>query len=520
MRKLVVLCILGIGLFTFGNAEEIKRGKAYSVEKNYVGISPIIGARVLNDGPEEAIDLSPQGVASYYDSQLTKGISVYTGVVDKLQKDLAIKIDWKTMELFAKESFVGVMNNKTGELLMLTRSSKLDLVTIKTKKTPVLKDGFSDFLFEPNLLMLPVWGAVIAEKKDAKEKIKKDISELSSMLSVKEMIQGLNAFGFGKPSGIDLPYDEAGEIPSLDALSTKEKKSLLFNGYAMKVTFMQMLKAYSAFSTKGVLRTPHIGSKMIEGNTTKKLSFPSSRAFPKALASNIKYALTNHVAKRGDFLKIDMVDVGGMVISADIRKDENVTGEAYSAFFGFANDIIGQSYTIGVFLRHKKDNHIHSPVPIVNMVLEEMLNKKLFWTRRENLEEGAVSPLPTGDLSVPYQPECPSSVKKQQKNDKTEVNLQCRYITYQAQEDGSFVHVVLDGEVVLAAQSEKYGKVLFIKHKGGLHTIYYNLEHLSSGVKKGVYLKKGYKIGRVKEVLKFQLTKDGIHVDPLEYLGL
>ncbi len=526
MKKIIQICMVSALVLTFGNTEEPKRGKVLSKEGNYIAISPMIGARVFPDGTDEGVDLRPQGVEHYYDTQLAEGISFQTSIIDKLQADLAMEVDLKRMDLGAKETFVGVMNNHTGELLMLTRTSKFDPINIKTKEIPVLKDRFADFLFEPNLLMLPVWGTVIAEKKDAKEKVKhldesSVVPEMLSMMSAKDMLKGLNSFGFGQPSGIDLPYDDAGSIPSIDELLTKEKKVSLLSGHGMQVTFTQMLKAYSAFSTKGVILTPHIASNLIEGNTTTKLSFPYSRALPEPLASNIKYALTNHVKKRGDFLMIDMVSVGGIIVNnADILKEGNVTNEAYSAFFGFANDLIGQSYTIGVFLRHKKDKYTYSPVPIVNMVLEEMLNEKLFWARKENLEKGAVSPLPEGELVKAYQPECPSFVKKQQKNDKPKVNLQCQYITYQAEEDGSFVHAVLDGEVVFAGYAEKNGKVLFVKHKDGLHTIYYNLDYIRSGIKEGVHIKKGFRIGRVKETLKFQLTQNGFLVDPLEYLEL
>jgi len=96
-----------------------------------------------------------------------------------------------------------------------------------------------------------------------------------------------------------------------------------------------------------------------------------SRAFPKVLAANTQYALINQVRERGDFLMMDMVSVGGIIVNnADILKEGNMTDEAYSVFFGFANDLIGQSYTIGMFLHHKKDNHTHSPVPIVNRVIQ------------------------------------------------------------------------------------------------------------------------------------------------------
>lgn len=126
MQKIIQICMLSALMLSFGNAEEPKRAKVLSKEGNYIAISPMIGARILPDGSDEAIDLRPQGVESYYDSQLAKGISFKSGIVDTLQQDLAIDIDVERMELGAKETFVAVMHNRTGELLMLTRTSKFD----------------------------------------------------------------------------------------------------------------------------------------------------------------------------------------------------------------------------------------------------------------------------------------------------------------------------------------------------------------------------------------------------------
>ena len=514
-------------MLTFGNTQEIKRGKVFSKEGSYLGISPVIGARVFEDGTDEGIDLRPQGVESYYDAQLNKGISVQTSVVDKLQKDLAIEIDLKRMELRAKEVFVGAMNNRTGEIIMLTRSSKYDPINIKTKYTPVLKDRFADVLFEPDTLITPVWATVIDEQKGAAEMIKElketgDASNLISFLSAKTMINGLNTFGFGVPSGIDLPYDEAGHIPSLSELKSEESRFKLLEGNGLKVTFVQMLKAYSVFSAKGLLQTPHIASSTIENNLTKKSLSPVARVFSKELSTKIKRILINKAQRRTDILMMDLITVGGVLSIHDLSQDDNSTDEGYSSYFGFAEDIKGQSYTLGIFMIYDKSKHtkgIPSPMPIFNMVVEEMVREKLLKVKKEHLSAGMMSPMPKGDI-IEYFSEQIESVPECLENNKRGISLECQYITYKAPDDGAFVHTVLDGKVAFVGQINKHKKVVIVRHNNKIDTMYVNLDYVRPEIKVGVQLKKGYRLGRVIETLRFQLIKDGVRVDPLEYLEL
>lgn len=525
MKKIIRTYLLSVVLLSSVNAVDIKKGKAFSSEGNYVGISPVVGARVFEDGTDEAIDLRPQGVERYYDTQLAKGISIQTGIVDKLQKDLAINIDVKRMELKAKEVFVGVMNNLTGEIIMLTRTSKFDPVNIKTKVTPVLKDRFEDFLFEPSSLMIPIWATVMAEQKGI-EKMASELketgetSDLASFLSAKNMIAGLKTFGFGSPSGIDLPYDSTGHIPSQSELKSEDSRLHLLEGHGLKVTFIQMIKAYSAFSAKGLLKTPHIASSRIEGNVIKKISFPVTRAFSKELFSQIKSGLISKAKRRNDILRMDLIDVGGVLSTNDLHKEGSATDEAYSSYFGFTDDIKGQSYTIGVFVIYDKNIHkkgAPSPMPIFNLVVEEMVKEKLLKVKKELILKGAMSPMPEGEI-VEYFSEQEERVPGCLVNTKRGVSLDCQYTTYSVQKDGAFVSTVLDGKVTFVGKSENHEKVVIIRHENKLNTLYINLDYIRPEIKIGVQLKKGYRIGYVKDTLRFQLLKDGVRVDPLEIL--
>jgi cell division protein FtsI/penicillin-binding protein 2 len=64
-------------------------------------------------------------------------------------------------------------------------------------------------------------------------------------------------FGFGRPTGVDLPGEEQGIVPALKNYSGSSMGNLPI-GMGLSVTPMQMATAYAAIANGGILRPPHI----------------------------------------------------------------------------------------------------------------------------------------------------------------------------------------------------------------------------------------------------------------------
>jgi cell division protein FtsI/penicillin-binding protein 2 len=64
-------------------------------------------------------------------------------------------------------------------------------------------------------------------------------------------------FGFGAPTGLDLPGEEAGLVLDLDRYSGSSMGNLPI-GQGVAVTPMQLAAAYAAIANGGVLRAPHV----------------------------------------------------------------------------------------------------------------------------------------------------------------------------------------------------------------------------------------------------------------------
>jgi len=76
------------------------------------------------------------------------------------------------------------------------------------------------------------------------------------------------------------------------------------------------------------------------------------------------------------------------------------------------------------------------------------------------------------------------------------------------------VYNVLNGEVVFKGKNAMLGKMVIVKHRNGIYTIYADLNKFSPFIKVGSKVKKGIVIGKVKRKLIFQATKDGAFINP------
>ncbi|MFC3846935.1 murein hydrolase activator EnvC family protein [Helicobacter baculiformis] len=81
------------------------------------------------------------------------------------------------------------------------------------------------------------------------------------------------------------------------------------------------------------------------------------------------------------------------------------------------------------------------------------------------------------------------------------------------------VRSVFDGRVVYAKEVPILKKVIIIEHKDGMHTIYSQLDKIAPTIRHGLYVQKGYVIGRIDQRLSFEVTLKDKHINPLELIA-
>jgi cell division protein FtsI (penicillin-binding protein 3) len=127
-------------------------------------------------------------------------------------------------------------------------------------------------------------------------------------------------FGFGKPTGTDLPGEEIGIVPKLKDYSGSSMGNLPI-GQGEAVTPMQIAQFYGAIANGGILRTPHlirrIDGKLVKQTAAHRVMSPSTASalrdmlegvlMPGGTASEVKIPGYQLAGKTGTANKIDPV---------------------------------------------------------------------------------------------------------------------------------------------------------------------------------------------------------------------
>jgi len=105
----------------------------------------------------------------------------------------------------------------------------------------------------------------------------------------------IRRFGFGTPTGVELPGEEMGQVLSLSHYSGSSMGNLPI-GQGQLVTPIQMASAYAAIANGGILRPPHIISSV--GDERQALP-PGHRVISSATAAELRSMLEGVLASGG-----------------------------------------------------------------------------------------------------------------------------------------------------------------------------------------------------------------------------
>ncbi len=81
--------------------------------------------------------------------------------------------------------------------------------------------------------------------------------ELGAMIGKEKLCEYINKFGFGKPSGIDLPGEAKGIVKPVDKISEADLATISF-GQTNTVNSVQYMAAFNAIANGGTLIQPHV----------------------------------------------------------------------------------------------------------------------------------------------------------------------------------------------------------------------------------------------------------------------
>jgi cell division protein FtsI (penicillin-binding protein 3) len=314
----------------------------------------------------------------------------------RLQKNIELILDIYNKKLGSTEIIASVLDSKTGEVLALASSNRFNPTNIKQNEIPYLNVNAIEYQYEPGSVIKPIAISLgiehgVASRSDiffAHNKGKKnkkgeyprgkikvgrwwikddhqfdknwigldDVVVYSSnigtllvanKLTGRQLLDGYHKFGLGKKTGIDLPYEKDGDLPSIHQLSAGETKGKLnvfkataSYGQGMTSTFMQILRAYTPFNNEGKLVTPTLVQKMLSNEPQQIISPQTANTMKKLLIKTVEEGTGKKALYEG-------LEIGGKTGTANIAEGGRYKRKYMSSFFGFVNDA-SHRYTIGV----------------------------------------------------------------------------------------------------------------------------------------------------------------------------
>ncbi len=384
------------------------------IEKSYEDrLAPIQDALII--GPK---DIGNNVILNRYSKAKNRldGFNVVLSVSLKLQKTIENILDTYKQKLQAKEIIAAVLKSDTGEILALASSNRFDPNNITKKDYKKLNPTALEYSYEPGSVMKTITLAlllredkvnpydlvnthkgryklgkrIIRDTHDFAYLSAEDVIVYSSNIGILQLAQrlepieyyrGLRDFGLSQKTGIDLPYEKQGLIPSLKLFKSDIYKATVGYGYGLRTTFMQILRAYNVFNDKGRLVSPYIGVYLTDANFQKHfLNKPlQTQVLPVSIAKRMKRILIKTVQKgTGQNAKVQGLEIGGKTGTAHIAVNGRYENIYNGSFFGFANDE-KNGFTIGVLTIEPKAKYKYfgsqSAAPVFKKIVNALIEQ-------------------------------------------------------------------------------------------------------------------------------------------------
>jgi cell division protein FtsI (penicillin-binding protein 3) len=155
-------------------------------------------------------------------------------------------------------------------------------------------------------------------------------------LGARRFDQWVRRFGFGKPTGVDMPGEESGIVLEYADYSGSTAANMAM-GQGLAVTPMQMAAAYAAIANGGILRPPHVVDAV--GGREQPVP-PGERVISEETATQVREMLEGVLGPGGTATGagIDGYELGGKTGTAE-EPDENggySKTKFVASFVGFA----------------------------------------------------------------------------------------------------------------------------------------------------------------------------------------
>jgi len=343
------------------------------------------------------------------------GLTVKLNIPISLQARVEAITDRIKEKLQADEIIATVMEAQSGKIIALASSNRFDPSHIRREDYPSLNTNAIEYSYEPGSVIKPIIFSLLLEqnlinpydmvdghggsytmgRKTIRDEHKfhllsaEDvivyssnigIAQLAQKLNGVEFTEGLKRFGFTHFSGVDLPYEKRGSIPSSTQLNNYLYKAITSYGYGMRANAMQLLKSFNVFNNGGKMINPMVVDALVDDNG-KVISMQEQspvQVISPATAERMKQILIKTVNEgTGTIARTPGLEVGGKTGTAHIAKNGQYVNSYHTSFIGFANDN-KHKYTIGITVIDPRTVYFASitAVPVFKAIVDTMVEEK------------------------------------------------------------------------------------------------------------------------------------------------
>jgi cell division protein FtsI (penicillin-binding protein 3) len=340
------------------------------------GIESMYDEDLVNEGGKVVLERDASGRVLSQGVELeSKGNNVVLTLDEGLQYIAESALGEAMRQWKAEAATVVMMDPYTGEILAMANRPTFDpnepgRVSAAATRNRAIMD-----LYEPGSTFKLVVGATAIEEKAIRPGQKFDCSSgvievggrrfhdvhKQGVLSFEEVIQKSSnvgsiqialrlgpqrlydyakRFGFGEPTGVDLPSEAKGRVRAPKDFSGTTVAAMAI-GYEVSVTPLQVLRAYSAVANGGILPAPHIVSEVLspEGDVLRRFAPEGRRALSEETANRLKKILAMVTEEGGTAQRATLEGnkVSGKTGTARLYdpKTKRYSGDYVSSFVGF-----------------------------------------------------------------------------------------------------------------------------------------------------------------------------------------
>jgi cell division protein FtsI (penicillin-binding protein 3) len=212
-------------------------------------------------------------------------------------------------------------------------------------------------------------------------------------------------FGFGRPTGVDLPGERAGQIRAVERMGPVETATMSF-GQGMTATPLQIATAYAAIANGGIWYRPHIMRRVLQpdGQPAQEARVEGHRVIAPSLAQTMETMLRAVTQKGGTAEKLavpgyQFAGKTGTAQKVDPMTRHYSVDKWASSFVGFA-PLHDPRLVIYVMIDEPQGTHYGSLV--AGPVWQEVMIDALRW-----LGVPPTEPLQVADADKPERKKAP-----------------------------------------------------------------------------------------------------------------